>query len=143
MSASVNKVFIMGHLGRDVELKYDAKNRPRCTLSVATNNRWTDPSGDRQESVDWHRVVVFGEQAKLCSRYLAKGSHVHIEGRLHYRSYTDEKGEKRWVAEIIARLPLFLNRVRDDSGDVKPEHRAKLQSDLEPETDTDFDYMEA
>lgn len=106
---SVNKVILVGNLGADPELKYTPSNRPLCNLSVATNEVFKDKSGQRQEKTEWHRVTVWGEQAESCSKYLAKGRSVYIEGRLQTRSWDDKTdGKKRYSTEIVAERVVFL-----------------------------------
>src|SRR3954467_12328400 len=106
---SVNKVILVGNLGADPELKYTPTNRPLCNLSVATNEVFKDKSGQRQEKTEWHRVTVWGDQAENCSKYLAKGRMVYIEGRLQTRSWDDKEGKKRYSTEIVADRVVFLS----------------------------------
>jgi len=106
---SVNKVILVGNLGADPELKYTPSNRPLCNLSVATNEVFKDKSGQRQERTEWHRVTVWGEQAESCSKYLAKGRSVYVEGRLQTRSWDDKTdGKKRYSTDIVAERVVFL-----------------------------------
>lgn len=105
---SVNKVILVGNLGADPELKYTPSNRPVCNLSIATNDVWKDKAGNKQEKVEWHRVNVWGEQAEHCSKYLAKGRTVYIEGRLQTRSWDDKDGKKRYSTEVVADRVVFL-----------------------------------
>jgi single-strand DNA-binding protein len=106
--ASVNKVILIGNLGADPELKYTPSNRPLCNLSLATNEVFKDKSGARQERTEWHRVTVWGEQAETCSKYLAKGRSVYVEGRLQTRSWDDKEGKKRYSTDIVADRVVFL-----------------------------------
>jgi single-strand DNA-binding protein len=107
---SVNKVILVGNLGADPELKYTPSNRPVCNLSIATNEVFKDKGGQRQERTEWHRVTVWGEQAENCSKYLAKGRMVYIEGRLQTRSWDDKTdGKKRYSTEIVADRVTFLS----------------------------------
>ncbi|HEY0708706.1 MAG TPA: single-stranded DNA-binding protein [Polyangia bacterium] len=106
--ASVNKVILIGNLGADPELKYTPSNRPLANLSVATNEVFKDKSGQRQERTEWHRVTVWGEQAETCSKYLAKGRSVYVEGRLQTRSWDDKDGKKRYSTDIVADRVVFL-----------------------------------
>ena len=105
---SVNKVILVGNLGADPELKYTPSNRPVCNLSVATNEVWKDKAGQKQERVEWHRVNVWGDQAELCSKYLAKGRMVYVEGRIQTRSWDDKEGKKRYTTEVVADRVVFL-----------------------------------
>jgi single-strand DNA-binding protein len=106
--ASVNKVILIGNLGADPELKYTPSNRPLCNLSLATNEVFKDKSGQRQERTEWHRITVWGEQAETCSKYLAKGRSVYVEGRLQTRSWDDKDGKKRYSTDIVGERVVFL-----------------------------------
>jgi single-strand DNA-binding protein len=105
---SVNKVILIGNLGADPELKYTPSNRPVCNLRIATNEVFKDKSGQRQERTEWHRVTVWGEQAENCSKYLAKGRSVYVEGRLQTRSY-DKDGQKHYATDVVADRVVFLS----------------------------------
>jgi single-strand DNA-binding protein len=105
---SVNKVILIGNLGADPELKYTPSNRPVCNLSLATNEVFKDKGGQRQERTEWHRVTVWGDSAENCSKYLAKGRTVYIEGRLQTRSWDDKEGKKRYSTEVVADRVVFL-----------------------------------
>jgi single-strand DNA-binding protein len=114
---SVNKVILVGNLGADPELKYTPSNRPVCNLSIATNEVFKDKGGQRQERTEWHRVTVWGEQAENCSKYLAKGRMVYIEGRLQTRSWEDKTdGKKRYSTEIVADRVTFLGGGAEGGG---------------------------
>jgi single-strand DNA-binding protein len=105
---SVNKVILIGNLGADPELKYTPSSRPVCNLNLATNEVFKDKNGQRQERTEWHRVTVWGEQAENCSKYLAKGRSVYIEGRLQTRSWDDKEGKKRYTTEVVADRVVFM-----------------------------------
>jgi single-strand DNA-binding protein len=105
---SVNKVILIGNLGADPELKYTPSNRPVCNLNLATNEVFKDKTGQRQERTEWHRVTVWGDQAENCSKYLAKGRSVYIEGRLQTRSWDDKEGKKRYSTEVVADRVVFI-----------------------------------
>ena len=100
---SLNKVMIIGRIGREPELKYTQSGSPVCTFSVATDESYTDNSGQKVEKAEWHRIVVFQKAAENCSQYLAKGSLVFIEGKLETRKWQDQQGQDRFVTEIKAR----------------------------------------
>ncbi len=100
--ASLNKVLILGNLGADPDMRTTGSNQVVATLSVATNERWTDAAGVKQERTEWHKVVVWGRQAEFCGQYLQKGSAVFIEGRIQTRSWEDKDGQKRYSTEIVA-----------------------------------------
>ena len=106
MAASVNVVYLLGNLGRAPELKYSQSGNPVTRLSLATN----EYSKDGQSRVEWHNVIVFGQAAEACCKYLDKGSCVHVEGSLRTRSWETQQGEKRYVTEVVARRVQFLDR---------------------------------
>jgi len=113
--ASVNKVIVVGNLGRDPELRYTPSGQPVASFSVATNERWNDRDGKPQERTEWHRIVVWGKQAENCANYLQKGRSVYIEGRLQTREWEDKEGQKRQTTEIVAQTVQFLGG-RDGAG---------------------------
>ena len=113
---SLNKVMIIGRLGREPELKYTQSGSPVCTFSVATDESYTDNSGQKVEKAEWHRIVVFQKAAENCSQYLAKGSLVFIEGKLETRKWQDQQGQDRFVTEIKAQRVQFLDRKGDGDG---------------------------
>lgn len=109
MAAGVNKVILVGNLGADPEMRYTPSGAGVCELRLATNEQWTDKSGQRQERTEWHRVVVWGKRAEVCSKYLSKGRQAYVEGKLRTRSWEDKEGQKRYTTEIIANDVQFLS----------------------------------
>ena len=97
---SVNKVILVGNLGRDAELKYTPGGAAVSTLNLATTETWTDKSGQRQEKTEWHRVVLWGKPAESLADYLVKGKSIYVEGRLQTRQWDDKDGNKRYTTEI-------------------------------------------
>lgn len=112
---SLNKVMIMGRLGQDPEMRYTQNQIAVCTLNVATSEFRTGSDGQRSESTEWHRVVVWRNQAENCGKYLSKGSAVFIEGKLQTRSWEDQSGQKRYTTEIVANNVQFLPSGRTNS----------------------------
>ena len=106
--ASLNRVVILGNLGSDPELRYTQNQMAVCSLRVATTDYRTGADGQRQELTEWHRIVVWGRQAENCSKYLAKGRSVLIEGRLVTRAWEDKQGQKRYTTEIVAQNVQFV-----------------------------------
>ena len=106
---SLNKVMIIGNLGTDPELRFTQGGQAVANFNVATNERWTDKSGQTQERTEWHRVVVWGRQAENCEKYLSKGRQVYVEGRLQTREWDDKDGNKRYTTEIVAQNVQFLS----------------------------------
>jgi single-strand DNA-binding protein len=98
----INKVILLGNLGRDPEVRYTQNGMAVATLSVATNERWRDKDGQSQERTEWHRVIAWGKQAEFCSNYLTKGRQVFVEGRIQTRSWEDRDGQKKYTTEIVA-----------------------------------------
>lgn len=121
---SINDVNLLGHLGRDPELRYTAQGSAVCNLNIATNRRFTDGNGEPQERTDWHRVVVWGKQAENCKEYLSKGRQVHVKGRLQTRRWEHEDGTPRWTTEVVAQQITFLG------GSQKAQNQQDL--DLDP-----------
>ena len=99
---SVNKVILVGNLGRDAELRYTPGGSPVATLNLATQERWKDKAGNPQEKTEWHRVVLWGKTAESLNEYLVKGKQVYVEGRLQTRAWDDKDGNKRYTTEIRA-----------------------------------------
>lgn len=108
MAGGVNKVILVGHLGADPDMRYTPSGQGVCELRLATSESWNDKNGQRQERTEWHRVVVWGKRAEICSKYLAKGRQVYIEGRIQTRNYDDKDGNKRYITEVIANDVQFL-----------------------------------
>ena len=100
LMGSVNKVILVGNLGRDAELRYTPGGAAVATLNMATTEVWNDKSGQRQEKTEWHRVVLWGKTAESLSEYLTKGKQIYIEGRLQTRQWDDKDGNKRYTTEI-------------------------------------------
>lgn len=122
MAGSVNKVSLLGNLGRDPEIRHTQDGRPIATLSLATSETWRDKStGERKERVEWHRVVIFNENlAKVAEQYLKKGSTVYVEGQLHTRKYTDKDSVEKFSTEVVLqnfRGDLVMVGSRRDGGD--------------------------
>jgi single-strand DNA-binding protein len=106
--ASVNRVTLIGNLGRDPELRYTKDGQGVANFTVATNERWRDKQGSTQERTEWHRIVVWGKQGENCAQYLQKGRSVYVEGRLQTRDWEDKDGNKRQTTEIVAQSVQFL-----------------------------------
>src|SRR5438552_2811212 len=105
---SVNKVILVGNLGRDAELRYTPSGAAVATINMATTEVWNDKGGQRQEKTEWHRVVLWGKTAESLGEYLTKGKQIYIEGRLQTRQWDDKDGNKRYTTEIRADRVVLL-----------------------------------
>ena len=114
--ASVNKVILLGNLGRDPETRYTTGGDAVTNLNIATSEQWKDKSGEKQERTEWHRVVLFGRQAEIAGEYLKKGRSVYIEGRLQTRKYTDKDGVEKYSTEIVGDRMQLIGGSRDGGG---------------------------
>ena len=108
MSRSVNKAIILGNLGKDPEIRTTTNGAKVVTFSVATNRRWQSKSGEMQDDTQWHRVVAWDRLAEIVEQYLKKGDRIYVEGRLQYRDWEDQNGQKRYTTEIVARELVML-----------------------------------
>lgn len=108
MSRGLNKVLIIGHLGRDPEMRYTPTGRPVTTFSVATNRNWSSTDGEKHNETEWFNVVSWGNLAEFCKQHLGKGQQVYIEGRLQTRRWEDSEGTKHVTVEIVANEALIL-----------------------------------
>jgi single-strand DNA-binding protein len=130
--ASVNKVILVGNLGRDPETRYAPEGGAICNISVATTDTWKDKtSGEKQERTEWHRVVFFNRLAEIAGEYLKKGSQVYVEGSLRTRKWQDKEGQERYTTEIVAERMQMLGS-RQGSGDAAA--REKMGEAKEPVT---------
>ncbi len=109
MAGGINKVILIGNLGRDPEVRFTNGGQAVANFSIATSESWTDKSsGQKQEKTEWHRIVVWGKLAELCGEYLKKGRQAYVEGRLQTREWTDKEGKKNYTTEVVANTVQFL-----------------------------------
>jgi single-strand DNA-binding protein len=143
---SVNKVILVGNLGRDAELRYTPGGAPVATLSLATTEIWNDKAGQRQEKTEWHRVVLWGKTAESLNEYLMKGKQIYVEGKLQTREWTDKDGTKRYTTEIRGDRVVLLSGGGGGAGRQQPraaaapadeQHMAEPVSEL---TDDDIPF---
>jgi single-strand DNA-binding protein len=116
MSGSLNKVMLIGNLGRDPELKMTTQGTPVARFSLATTETWKNAQGEKQSKTEWHNVVVWGKQAEVAERYLRKGKQVMIEGKIQYREYTDQAGVKKTACDIRCESFIMLGRADEGGG---------------------------
>ncbi|MCA1960544.1 MAG: single-stranded DNA-binding protein [Desulfomonile sp.] len=105
---SLNKVLLLGHVGKDPEVRYTGSGRAVASFTLATSQTWKDQEGNDQERTEWHRIVAWGRLGEICGEYLSKGKQVFIEGRIQSRDWEDQEGNKRTTVEIIASDMIML-----------------------------------
>jgi single-strand DNA-binding protein len=128
---SVNKVILIGNLGKDPEVRFTASGRAMARFPIATSEVWNDTEGNRQERTEWHNIIVWGKQGETCGQYLAKGRQVFVEGSIRTRTYDDKNGVKRYVTEIVAQRVRFLGG--GGGTRVAPELGGDMPTDLSAE----------
>jgi len=114
--ASINKVILIGRLGKDPEMRFTQSKQAVANFSIATSESWKDKGGQKQEKTEWHNIILWARLAELANEYLHKGSQVYIEGRLQTRSWDDKDGIKHYTTEIIGQNMQFLDE-KKNSGD--------------------------
>ena len=131
--ASVNKVILVGNLGRDPEVRYTPGGSAVANFTLATTDRWNDPSsGEKKERTEWHRIVVWGKQAEIAGEYLRKGRQVYVEGSLQTREWTDRDGNKRYTTEVRVQRFQMLGRP-DDRPQPVAASRGPMEEVAEPD----------
>jgi len=125
---SVNKVILVGNLGRDAELRYTPGGSPVATINLATTEIWNDKAGQRQEKTEWHRVVLWGKTAESLNEYLTKGKQIYVEGRLQTRQWDDKDGNKRYTTEIRGDRIVLLGGMSGGGGGGRQQPRANAAS---------------
>jgi len=143
MAGSVNKVILIGRLGKDPELKYTAGGTPMARFTLATDESFKDRSGEQQKRTEWHTIVAWGKLAEICGEYLNKGKQIYVEGSIRSRQWEDQSGNKRTSYDIVARQMTMLGS-RADSERAAPAAASRDQAEppapAEPEPDiTDED----
>ncbi|UCG05824.1 MAG: single-stranded DNA-binding protein [Desulfobacterales bacterium] len=142
MANGLNKAILIGHLGRDPEVRYTPSGVAVANFSMATSETWTNKEGERETRTEWHRIVAFGRLGEICGEYLSKGRQVYIEGRIQTRDWEDREGIKRYTTEIVAGQMLMLGS-RDQaesarSDDVPPPDFSGTQVPAQDDDDIPF-----
>ena len=137
--ASLNKVMLIGSLGRDPEIRYMPNGDAACNLSVATSESWKDKNGEKHERTEWHRISMFGKLAEIAGQYLAKGSSVYLEGKLQTRKWTDKDGVDKYTTEIIADRMQMLERATPGSTGGQEQRKESQPSRQQRPPADDFD----
>ena len=115
MSRGLNKVMVIGHLGKDPEMRYTPSGRPVTTFTLAVSRTWNSADGERHAETEWFNVVAWGNLAEICKQYLSKGQQAYVEGRLQTRRWDDKEGQKHTSVEIVANEMMMLGDRRDAS----------------------------
>ncbi len=131
MAAGVNKALLIGHLGRDPEMRYTPSGLAVANFTMATSENWTNKDGTKESRTEWHRIVAFGRLAEICGEYLSKGRQVYIEGRIQTREWEDKDGNKRYTTEIVAREMQMLGS-KDSEGASKTKPQSQMSEVPEP-----------
>jgi single-strand DNA-binding protein len=118
MGRGLNKVIIIGYVGRDPEMRYTPSGRPVTSFSVATSRTWVSAEGERREETEWFNVVAWGTLAEICKAHLTKSQQVYVEGRLQTRGWEDENGKKHFRTELVANEMILLGDRRSHQGDI-------------------------
>jgi single-strand DNA-binding protein len=119
MGRGLNKVMIIGHVGRDPEMRYTPSGRPVTSFSVATSRTWTSAEGERREETEWFNIVAWGNLAEICKQHLTKGQQVYVEGRLQTRGWEDDTGKKHFRTELVANEMILLGDRRAHHGEME------------------------
>ena len=135
--SSLNKVMLIGNLGRDPEIRYTTDGTPVANFSLATSESWTDKNGTRQEHTEWHTIVAWRQLADICKKYLSKGRQVYIEGRLQTREWNDRDGNKRRTTEVIATQMVMLGSRNQSTEAAVPPMDTAARTIPEPEDSFD------
>jgi single-strand DNA-binding protein len=136
MSRGLNKVMVIGHLGKDPEMRFTPSGRPVTTFSVAVSRSWNTADGERRSETEWFNIVSWGNLAEICNQYLHKGQQVYIEGRLQTRRWQDKEGQKHTSVEVVANEMMMLGD-RRDRNDQSREESTEEDDVSEPEADED------
>lgn len=129
---SINKAILVGHLGKDPELRYTPTGTPVCTFSLATSERYKDREGQQQEKTEWHNIVAWRGLAEICGKYLTKGKQIYLEGKITSRSYDDRDGVKRYITEIIAdQMQMLGGKTTEKTTQAPPEEPPVFSEDDE------------
>lgn len=137
MARSLNRVTLLGNLGRDPELRSTPQGSQVCTLNLATTEKYKDKSGNWQENTDWHRIVFWDKGAEIAGKYLKKGSKIMVEGKLKTRSYEDQSGTTKYITEVLGRELYMLDSAGGSTGNSGPSHAGESSPNYDSFEDKD------
>ncbi len=126
MSRGLNKVMIIGNVGREPELRFTSAGKPVTSFSVAVSRRWTDSKGQRREETEWFNVVAWGNLAEICADFLYKGCQVYVEGRLQTRHWDNELGQRQYRTDVVANEVTILDRNHGENGHTSKSENEEL-----------------
>ncbi len=135
MSRGLNKVMVIGHLGKDPEMRYTPSGRPVTTFTIAVSRSWNTADGERRTETEWFNIVAWGNLAEICKQYLYKGQQIYIEGRLQTRRWEDKEGQKHTSVEVVANEMMMLGDRRDNSN--QSQESVQEEGQTEPIADED------
>jgi len=135
MAGSINKVILIGNLGKDPELRFTGMGQPVCNFSIATSESWKNKQGKSQERTEWHRITAWGKLAELCAQYLSKGRKAYVEGHLQTRKWQDKDKTERYITEVVAREVVFLSSAESQTKDKETDTQEPYDSELPPVDD--------
>lgn len=138
--ASVNKVILVGNLGRDPEMRYAPSGDAITNFSIATTDSWKDKNGQKQERTEWHRISMFGKLAEIAGEYLKKGSTCYVEGRLQTREWQDKEGNKRQTTEVVADRMQMLGGRSTEPSSPHPSRSTEQQNDPMEDLESDVPF---
>jgi single-strand DNA-binding protein len=139
MSKGLNKVQIIGHLGKDPEMRYTPSGKPVTTFSVAVSRSWSTTDGERHNETEWFNVVAWSTLAETCKQYLSKGQRVYVEGRLQTRRWDDKEGQKHTSVEIVASDMIMLDR-RDSNSNAQEADTASAEAGTPAAAEDEFPF---
>lgn len=139
MSRGLNKVMIIGHLGRDPEMRYTPSGKPVTTFTMAVSRSWNSGDGERHTETEWFNIVAWGNLAEICKQYLTKGQQVYVEGRLQTRRWDDKEGVKHSSVEIVANEMMMLGE-RRESGHASQEAISAGEDNEPPAMENEFPF---
>jgi single-strand DNA-binding protein len=138
MSRGLNKVMVIGHLGKDPEMRYTPSGRPVTTFSVAVSRSWNTADGERRSETEWFNIVAWGNLAEICKQYLHKGQQVYIEGRLQTRRWEDKEGQKHTSVEVVANEMMMLGDRRNNKSSQESDQEEEPSESIADEDEFPF-----
>ena len=138
MSRGLNKVMVIGHLGRDPEMRYTPSGRPVTTFTLAVSRTWNSADGERHTETEWFNVVAWGNLAEICKQYLSKGQQVYVEGRLQTRRWEDKEGQKHTSVEVVANEMMMLGDRREGKGPKDEDEEDEMSEPIADEDEFPF-----